>query len=265
MDTTTTIKTVKVEPIAAFTDNYIWLITNPGDSRAWVVDPGDAQAVLNNLDKKQLQLEGILLTHHHPDHDGGIPHLLQHYPDARVVSGMHSRSPYNREQYPDNATIVLFNRSFKLMDVPGHTLDHVAFYCAEESILFPGDTLFGCGCGRLFEGTAEQMYRSLSRLAALPGDTLHYCAHEYTEGNIRFAVTVEPDNLDLQQRAADTKTLRAQGLATLPSYLSRELATNPFLRCLEPSIMAAASEHSGTRLASALDVFTTLRAWKDQF
>lgn len=265
MESTPATKWLKVEPIAAFTDNYIWLITRPQRAQAWVVDPGDAIPVLECLDKKQLQLEGILLTHHHPDHDGGIPVLLQHYPQARVVSGAHSGSPHSREHHPDNATIELLGRLFTLLETPGHTLDHVVFYCEEESILFSGDTLFGCGCGRLFEGSAAQMQHSLARLAALPATTLNYCAHEYTQSNIRFALTVEPGNIDLQQRSSDTEALRAHGTPTLPAFLSLELATNPFLRCLEPSIMTAASKQAGTRLEYPLAVFTALRAWKDRF
>ena len=256
---------LQIEPIAAFRDNYIWLMSRDMTRQAWVVDPGDALPVLDSLDKKQLRLEGVLLTHHHPDHDGGIPTLLQRYPHARVVSGVHSRSPYAREHHSDGASIEVLGKIFKLIEVPGHTLDHVAFYCAEESILFSGDTLFACGCGRLFEGSAEQLYRSLTCLAALPGNTLNYCAHEYTLSNIRFALAVEPENIGLQQRSSDANTLRTLGIPTIPSFLSLEHATNPFLRCHEPSIMASARRQAGNRLESPLDVFTAVRAWKDHF
>jgi len=260
-----TTPSLQVEAIAAFKDNYIWLITLPGYRKAWVVDPGEALPVLHYLNKRQLQLEGVLLTHHHPDHDGGIPALLEVYPTARIVSGAQSRSPHSKEHYPDGATITLLDRTFQLIDVAGHTLDHVAFYCASESILFSGDTLFACGCGRLFEGSAEQMYRSLMRLAALPGHTQNYCAHEYTQNNIRFALTVEPANIRLQQRSSEALALRAHALPTIPSLLSLELATNPFLRCHEPSIMASASSRTGNTLNSPLAVFATLRTWKDEF
>jgi len=256
---------IHVEAISAFKDNYIWVLSRGDSGRAWVVDPGDALPVLAYLDKKQWLLEGVLLTHHHPDHDGGIPTLRQHFPALRVVSGLLSRSPHSTEHLPDGAFLEVLGQPFQLINVAGHTRDHVAFHAAKESLLFCGDTLFACGCGRLFDGSAEQLFGSLSRIAALPHNTLNFCAHEYTLTNIRFALTLEPDNIQLQQRTRDTKALRDQGLPSIPSLLSLELATNPFLRCHEPSIMAAACLWSGMKLESPLDVFTAIRSWKDRF
>jgi len=259
-----------VEAIPAFRDNYIWLLYGDNSRQAWVVDPGEAKPVLERLQEKQLLLEGVLLTHHHPDHDGGIPALRQSFPDLRIIGGLQSDSIHPTERYPEGATIDVLGESFQLMEVPGHTLDHVAFYCAHASLLFCGDTLFAGGCGRLFEGSAQQMHHSLSRIAILPEQTLSYCAHEYTMSNLRFALTVEPDNAALQQRMRDTEALRAKGLPTVPSFLSLELATNPFLRCHEPSIMAAARARAETQQQhlSSEDpcaVFSIIRGWKDHF
>ncbi len=261
---------IHIEAIAAFKDNYIWLLRLPGSNHAWVVDPGEANQVLESLHQQQLHLKGVLLTHHHPDHDGGIPALRQAFPGLRIISGLQSHSTHTTERYPDGATIDVLGEVFQLMEVPGHTLDHVAFYCPHESLLFCGDTLFAGGCGRLFEGTAQQMYQSLARIAALPDNTLNYCAHEYTLDNLRFALVVEPDNKTLQQRTRDAEAHRKKGQPTVPSLLSLELATNPFLRCHEPSIMAAAyaqAEVRGERLLfeNSCDVFTAIRRWKDRF
>jgi hydroxyacylglutathione hydrolase len=255
-----------IEPIPAFKDNYFWLISSSTSRSAWIVDPGDAAPVLERLRVKQLHLEGVLLTHHHPDHDAGIPTLRQHYPKLRVVGGTLSKPSFTTEQLADNDGLTILDHHIQVMDVPGHTLDHIAFYCAEQALLFSGDTLFAGGCGRLFDGRIEQLYSSLLRIARLPGDTLNYCAHEYTLNNLAFALIQDPDNARLKQRLLDTRLLRDKDLPSIPSLLSLELATNPFLRCHEPSIMTAV--HGGDRghiLATPFEVFRALRALKDRF
>lgn len=255
-----------IECIPAFKDNYFWLISSPASTSAWIVDPGDAAPVLERLQTKQLHLEGVLLTHHHPDHDAGIPTLRQHYPTLRVVSGIHSKSQHTRERLADNDSLIVLGHRFQVMDIPGHTLDHIAFYCAEQSLLFSGDTLFAGGCGRLFEGSAEELYASLMRIASLPSNTLNYCAHEYTLNNLAFAQTQDANNAQLKQRIVDTRLLRDKNLPTIPSLLSLELATNPFLRCHEQSIMTAVQGGiGGNTLDTPLDVFRALRLLKDHF
>lgn len=254
-----------IDPVPAFQDNYIWLLHIPGSTEAWAVDPGDADPLLSALDQRGLQLTGVLITHHHPDHDNGVPALSRRYPGLRVVGGMHGQSKHLNERLPDGDSLLILNSSFRLLEVPGHTLDHIAFYSEQEAALFCGDTLFTGGCGRLFEGTARQLYESLGRLAGLPGSTRVFCAHEYTLSNLRFARTVEPLNQALAERQQHAEACRSRGEPTVPSTLALELATNPFLRCREPRIMAAIREQSGDALVSPPDVFAALRKWKDHF
>lgn len=220
-------------PIPAFSDNYIWLLAQEG--KAWVVDPGDAEPVLDTLAKEKLKLAGILITHHHDDHTGGIAELLQHF-DIPVY-GPHDSPACKVISQPlhDGDSIHLGSMNFSVMAVPGHTLDHIAFYSAAEKILFCGDTLFSGGCGRVFEGTYEQMYNSLLKLLALPDDTRICCAHEYTLSNLRFALTVEPDNQDLVEYQQRCERLRQKDQPTLPSTIQQEKRINPFLRCTDIS------------------------------
>lgn len=253
---------INVIPIRAFQDNYIWLMR---DGRyAAVVDPGDAAPVLEYLRREGLQLSAILNTHHHADHVGGNAELLRHHPvqvygpsGESIASVNHPLSEGGSVELPE------LPARFAVLDVPGHTAGHIAYYGANS--LFCGDTLFGCGCGRLFEGTAAQMHNSLQKLACLPDSTLVYCAHEYTLANIAFARTVDPDNRELQEREARDTAARAQGLPTLPSTLALEKATNPFLRCNNTSVIAAASRAAGKPLADPVQVFTALREWKNRF
>jgi hydroxyacylglutathione hydrolase len=253
-----------IDLIPAFTDNYLWLISREAEG-AWVVDPGDSKPVLDLLQKKNLPLQGVLLTHHHPDHDGGIPALREYFPDLRVLGSKETRSPHTDEWLEDDQNLDILGTAFRVIAVPGHTLDHLAFYSADLEALFCGDTLFAGGCGRVFEGTPMQMYDSLQKIASLPAKTRIYCAHEYTEANLRFALTVDPANFCLQERQASVHHLRQRGLPTVPSLLAEEWATNPFLRCHESGLQRAAQQHEGAPVALGLETFTILRQWKNGF
>jgi len=254
-----------IDPIPAFADNYLWLLSCETSSNAWVVDPGDAQPVLETLHKKNLRLEGVLLTHHHPDHDGGIPVLRQHFPNLRVAASQNSRSPHGTEIFKDGDQLAILGTLFQVMAVPGHTLDHIAFYSPGQEALFCGDTLFAGGCGRLFEGTPNEMYDSLQKIAALPSNTRIYCAHEYTEANLRFACAVETANPVLLERQKKVRCLRQEGEPTIPSLLAEELATNPFLRCHEAGLVEAARQYCGAPVAAGPESFAVLRQWKNVF
>jgi hydroxyacylglutathione hydrolase len=247
--------------IPAFKDNYIWLLRK--GASAVVVDPGDARPVLEVLEREGLSLTSILVTHHHADHQGGVANLLAHYPAQVFGPAMESITAIT-QPLRGGETICLepLGAVFQVLAVPGHTSGHLAYY--GSGALFCGDTLFAAGCGRLFEGTPAQMHASLLRLAALPDQTAVYCAHEYTEANLRFALTVEPGNRLLRQRVDEVAVARAKGWATVPSALALEKATNPFLRCNEPEIVASAQSRVA-QTSDALAVFTVLREWKNGF
>lgn len=255
---------MKLLPLPAFTDNYIWLVHD--GRQALVVDPGDARPVLEALQTLGLQLQTILVTHHHPDHVGGVDELRS-ATGARVVGPARERIPQPFEPLAGGQQVQALGLRFEVLDVPGHTAGHIAYWCADfegRPLLFCGDTLFSAGCGRLFEGTPAQMIESLGQLAALPGDTRVCCTHEYTLSNLKFALAVEPGNLELQAYQRECADLRARGLPTLPAELSRELRINPFLRWQEPAVRAAAA----ARDAGAQDdvaVFAAIRQWKNEF
>jgi hydroxyacylglutathione hydrolase len=253
---------LQVIPLPAFRDNYIWLLHDDGS--AVVVDPGDAAPVFNYLSLHGLSLVGILVTHHHDDHVGGNQELLERF-DVPVYGPRQEPIPGLTHPVEESSSVGIpaLGLDFRVLDVPGHTRGHVAYY--GSNLLFCGDTLFGCGCGRLFEGTAAQMHRSLQKLAALPGDTGVYCAHEYTLSNIRFAKAVEPDNPDLLAREQEALATLARHQPTLPSTISLERRTNPFLRAGQPAARAAAERHAGHALGDELAVFATLREWKNNF
>ena len=247
--------------IPAFKDNYIWLLRK--GASAVVVDPGDARPVLDVLEREGLTLVSILVTHHHADHQGGVASLLARYPAEVFAPALESITAVTRPLLGgETIRLESLDAEFKVFAVPGHTRGHLAYY--SNACLFCGDTLFTAGCGRLFEGTPTQMLDSLTRLAALPEQTAVYCAHEYTEANLRFALAVEPGNRRLRERADEVAVMRAQGQATVPSTLSLEHATNPFLRCSEPEVMASAQQRA-PQANDALAVFTALREWRNGF
>jgi hydroxyacylglutathione hydrolase len=254
---------LEILPIPAFADNYIWLLKK--GAHAVVVDPGDATPVIAKLNQLSLTLDAILVTHHHADHTGGVNELLKHWP-AQVYAPSRDRYDFPHLAVTENSVVHLASLDLDLnvMEVPGHTLDHVAYYDANK--LFCGDTLFAGGCGRLFEGTAEQMYCSLQRFAALPGDTAVYCGHEYTEHNLDFALSVEPGNQALKKRHVSVLKLRLAHQPTLPSTIDLELQTNPFLRCDQPAIQRTADLNAKIDTKNyAISVFSKIREMRNHY
>ncbi|MEO6102448.1 MAG: hydroxyacylglutathione hydrolase [Pseudoxanthomonas sp.] len=248
--------------LPAFEDNYIWALVDDAGN-AVIVDPGDAAPVLA-ASNQGLWPAGILLTHHHPDHCGGVAALCERWPTLPVYAPDDPRIPYATERVGEGSRFTLNNFDFRVLAVPGHTLSHVAFQGAEGH-LFCGDTLFSLGCGRLFEGTPTQMLESLERLAALPGDTAVCCGHEYTLANAAFARAVDPANDALRRRTEEAQAMRNAGRPSLPSNLATELATNPFLRVDTPAIQAAVTSRLGREPAGRVETFAELRRWKDGF
>ncbi len=253
---------IEVKAVPAFWDNYIWLISSGGTSCA-VVDPGEAQPVIEALKEHGLELEYILLTHHHPDHIGGM-RQLQEMSGAQVYGPHDSRIPGQSRMFAEGERVCLplLGLEFEVLEVPGHTSTHITFH--GHGCLFCGDTLFSVGCGRLFEGSPAQMQDSLDKLAALPADLRVYCGHEYTQSNCQFALAVEPGNPDLVRRAREVDQARMEGKRTVPSSLGEELAVNPFLRCRQDSVIAAARERQPGAEAGA-ETLAVIRAWKDSF
>ena len=285
-----------IHPISAFSDNYIWAIHEAGSSNIAIVDPGDPHPVIDYVQAKGLTLSHILITHHHSDHIGGLPLLIEtcnpvvYGPEPSGIKGI-SRFLHEGD------CIDLFGRKFEIFEVPGHTLDHIAYFSAamaENSIaadnpvqngigaattaraddgkntintalLFCGDTLFAAGCGRLFEGTPKMMLESLHKLAALDPDTAVFCTHEYTLANLDFALAAEGNNPGLQSRVSREEAKRKAGQPTLPSSIALELETNPFLRCNQPEVIQRVSAATGIESTEAVDVFAALRSWKDNF
>jgi hydroxyacylglutathione hydrolase len=253
-----------LHPIPAFADNYIWMLHDGRD--ALVVDPGDEGPVIEALDRHGLTLRSILVTHHHADHVGGLSGLRDRL-RGQVLGPAMEDIPGPFQPLTDGDEVQVLGLRFQVIDVPGHTAGHIAFYSdnlAGTPVLFCGDTLFSGGCGRLFEGTAAQMHASLGQLAALPAATRVCCAHEYTLSNLKFAAAVEPDNTALQAYTYACQRLRAQGLPTLPSTIGTERQINPFLRCQEADVSKAAACR-GCVSGDPVDVFATLRAWKNEF
>lgn len=253
---------ITVTAVPAFADNYIWLVSN-GERRCAIVDPGDAAPVLAALDRSSMELVSILVTHHHADHIGGVAELVA--ATGAEVHGPHDSrigGPVHRVSEGETVWLNALGLAFEVIEVPGHTSSHIAYF--GHGCLFCGDTLFSVGCGRLFEGTPEQMQASLDKLAALPSETRVFCAHEYTLSNCDFAREVEPENADLARRASEVEAFRLSGRITIPSTLGEERAVNPFLRTREPAVVAAARRRrAGTEPGAP--TLAVIRDWKDHF
>ena len=271
---------IRIQPIPAFSDNYIWMLHN--GSQAAVVDPGVAAPVLKTLDALKLDLCAIVLTHLHYDHNLGVPKLLERWPVPVFGPLLNEHDRASHPPFPKPGTVPLdcvthvvsdgdtvsleaLEMALSVLAVPGHTQGHLAFLERVRGWLFTGDTLFGGGCGKVFGGSMQAMIDSLDRLASLPAQTQVYCAHEYTLANLRFALTVEPSNLDLAARLEAEARKREQGLATLPSTIGLERATNPFLRVLEPEVLQSLRTERGVEAITRVASFEALRSWKNEF
>ena len=250
---------INIKPLKAYTDNYIWLLET--NEEVSVVDPGDAKPVLDYLRKTNKNLKDILITHHHFDHTAGVPEL------ENIISGSiyGPKDSYEliKEKVAQGDTISSLGIKFQIIEVPGHTLDHIAFYSEEYNILFCGDTLFAGGCGRVFEGTFEQMFESLNKLKQLPDSTQIYCGHEYTKSNLLFSVEVEPENNDLIMRNTKIDNLLLENGSSLPSSIELEKKTNPFLRCDVLSDNIQVIQKFGLSNPSEKEIFKYIREWKD--
>jgi hydroxyacylglutathione hydrolase len=253
----------EVIPICALQDNYIWMFTDPDTNMAWVIDPGDARPVLKALEEYNLQLAGIFITHHHHDHSGGVQELLRKYPSAPVYGSHLSPLSFITNHIKEGDEISCSDIKLKAMAIPGHTLDHTAY--VGNGWLFSGDTLFSMGCGKIFEGTPDQMYHSLQKLTVLPDETNVFCGHEYTLANLRFAEHVTPDNAAIKEKIDAITELTDKHKPTLPSTIAEEKRLNPFLRCKDPVIVKAVNKYAKQTLDTSVKVFAKLREWKNHF
>ncbi len=251
----------EVIAICAFQDNYIWMFTDPATKMAWVIDPGDAEPVLVALEEYNLQLSGIFITHHHHDHSGGVKDLLRKYPSIPVYGSHLSVLSFITDPLKEGDKISCSDMTLRAIAIPGHTLDHTAYF--GNGWLFSGDTLFSMGCGKIFEGTPDQMYHSLQKLTALPDETKVFCGHEYTLANLRFAAHVEPGNIAIKEKIHAVIQLSTQHKPTLPSTLMEEKKLNPFLRCDEPSIIKSVEDYAKQTLDTPVKIFEKLRDWKN--
>jgi len=258
---------LEITPIKAFNDNYLWLFRQPDSRECGIVDPGDAGPVLEYLETNDLTLAVILITHHHADHTGGIRELTQHF-EVPVYGPQSQNIPAITHPLNEGDEIDVLGQHFRILEIPGHTLDHIAYFAQvshNSPVLFCGDTLFAGGCGRVFEGTPGMMHHSLQKLAHLPPATRVYCAHEYTMANLTFAQAVTPANEILAKRVNSEQAKRNRDMPTVPTSIEVELATNPFLRCEDQEVIDAAMAHSGQPLQEPAGVFAVIRNWKDSF
>ncbi len=254
-----------ITPIPAFDDNYIWTLSTTGSLEVAVVDPGDADVVAAYLQDHNLNLAAILITHHHWDHTDGVESLVSSY-DCPVYGP--ADSPFKGITRPleDGDTLTLLGHNIRVYAVPGHTLDHISYYLASDTPqLLCGDTLFLAGCGRLFEGTPEQMHQAMSFFSTLPDNTEVYCTHEYSLANLAFAAAVEPGNSAITDSIKRCKDLRADNLPTVPTSIGTEKQINPFMRSTEASVRDAAEQHCGVVMNNATEVFAAIREWKNNF
>lgn len=252
---------MEIIAVPALSDNYIWMLCDHKHKTAWAVDPGEAQPVLNFLEQMGLNLSGILLTHHHYDHSGGVVELIQTNKNLLIFASHQSSMPYINQPLHDGDQFKCFDLTCRVMEIPGHTLDHLAFVIG--SAIFCGDTLFSMGCGKIFEGSAMQMYSSLQRLSQLENNCQIYCGHEYTLKNLEFALLVEPNNAQLQKKYQSIVKLRKSHQPSLPSLLVDEKRFNPFLRCEDPQIIQAVEKYCRKELSDPVEVFFNLRQWKN--
>ena len=252
---------LSVEPIKAYTDNYIWLVsTNEGSI---VVDPGESEEILNLIDSNKIDLKGVLITHHHYDHTNGLLDLTNKI-NLEVYGPKKIEGINNIVEEFDKFSLIGID--FEVIEIPGHTLDHLAFFSSnnKDPILFCGDTLFAGGCGRVFEGTFEQMFKSLKKISNYPKETKIFCGHEYTLSNLKFALEVDEDNKQLADEYINVKKLISSDIPSLPTNLNKELKVNPFLRCNEINIKNKVIDKFDI-IDDELEIFTALRKWKDNF
>ena len=254
---------INIEPIKAFDDNYIWLMTT--NEGSIVIDPGECVNLIKIIEQKNIKLDAILITHHHYDHTGGIEELLIKYPYLNVY-GPNNNIDSIKSRLIDGGLLNVIGIDFEIIEIPGHTLDHIAYFANinNSPILFCGDTLFAGGCGRVFEGTFDQMYESLLKLKKLPENTIVYSGHEYTTANLMFANHVEPLNKNIRDSLSKVQELRSKNIPTLPTSIKEEKLINPFLRCDDESLQIIMRKKFNTDL-SELNIFAALREWKDNF
>ncbi|MCH2056509.1 MAG: hydroxyacylglutathione hydrolase [Thalassotalea sp.] len=256
---------INIAPIKAFNDNYIWAISSTNNNLV-LVDPGQAAPCIDYINTHKLNLVAILITHHHRDHVGGIAELLGAFGEDITVYGPKNEDiPHCDIKLVEGDKVDLPDLGIELnvLDVPGHTAGHIVYF--DDQHLFCGDTLFSGGCGRLFEGTPSQMHHSVSKLAKLPASTKVYCAHEYTLANLHFALTVEPNNIELLTYFNQVQHKRDNDISTIPTTIGQEAAINPFMRSNVADIKESAELYMDTKLASDVDVFAAIRQWKDNF
>tara|TARA_S200000501_G_scaffold349651_1_gene365941 strand:+ start:777 stop:1538 length:762 start_codon:yes stop_codon:yes gene_type:complete len=250
---------INIKPLKAYTDNYIWLLET--NEEVSVVDPGDAKTVLDYLEENNKALKDIFITHHHFDHTAGVPELKNKVSGS--IYGPKNSYELIKEEVTEEDTVSSLGIKFEVIEVPGHTLDHIAFYSKQNNILFCGDTLFAGGCGRIFEGTYDQMFESLNKLKQLPENTRIYCGHEYTKSNLVFSIKVEPENNDLMIRGTEIDNLIKKNGSSLPSLIELEKKTNPFLRCDVLSDNIQLIQKFGLDNPTEKEIFKHIREWKD--